>query len=196
MDVVVRTLSQNWWLYLMRGVLSIALGVVALVLPGRTLAVVILLFGLFVLINGIVEVFAAIGAAGTNRPWGWRLAAGILGVAAGLAILRWPGITALLVLFLVGIWAIVIGTIGIVEAIADHRELSRAWLVALIGCVSVLFGIAMFAWPTVGLLTLVYLVGIYAIVYGVLSCVLAFRLRTLPERLAERSAPPGALPAA
>jgi len=190
MDTVVRRLHQNWWLVLLQGVLSIVLGVLALARPGVTLGALILLWGLFALLNGVVEVFSAIGAAGSHRSWGWQLAGGLVGILAGLVILRWPGLSALFVLYLVAIWAIMMGIVRIVGAIADHQALPHAWLVALAGVVSVLFGIAMFAWPGVGLLTLVYLVGSYAIVYGVITCVLAFRLHSLPERMAGRLVPP------
>ena len=195
MDTVVRTLSQNWWLVLLQGVLSVVLGALALARPGVTLGALILLWGLFALLNGVVDVFSAIGAAGSHRSWGWHLAGGLFGILAGLAILRWPGLSALFVLYLVAIWAIMLGIVRVVGAIADHEMLPHAWLVALAGVVSVLFGIAMFAWPAVGLLTLVYLVGIYAIVYGVIACVIAFRLHGLPARLAGTLRPPaGAAP--
>jgi uncharacterized membrane protein HdeD (DUF308 family) len=133
---------------------------------------------------GVVDVFSAIGAAGSHRPWGWQLAGGLVRILAGLAILRWPGLSALCVLYLVAIWAIMMGIVRVVGAIADHEALPHAWLVALAGIVSVLFGIAMFAWPGVGLLTLVDLVGIYAIVYGLITCGIAFRLHSLPARMA------------
>src|SRR5437588_8290175 len=195
MDTVVRTLHQNWWLVLLQGVLSVVLGVLALAKPGVTLGVLILLWGLFALLNGVVDVFHAIGAAGSHRSWGWQLAGGLVGILAGLAILRWPGLSALFVLYLVALWAIMMGLVRIVGAIADHEALPHAWLVALAGVVSLLFGIAMFAWPAAGLLTLVYLVGFYAIVYGVITCVMAFRLPSLPERMAGRLVPPaGAAP--
>src|SRR5437763_7898223 len=195
MDTVVRRLSQNWWLVLLQGVFSVVLGVLALARPGVTLAVLVVLWGLFALLNGVVDVFAAIGAAGSHRSWGWRLAGGLVGILAGLAILRWPGLSALFVLYLVAIWAIMMGIVRLVGAIADHEMLPHAWLVALAGVVSVLFGIAMFAWPAAGLLALVYLVGIYAIVYGLITCVMAFRLHSLPERMAGRLVPPaGAAP--
>jgi uncharacterized membrane protein HdeD (DUF308 family) len=193
-DAAVKTLSQNWWLILMQGVLSLVLGVLALVWPGRTLGILILFFGLFALLNGIVEVFAAIGAAGVRQPWGWRLASGMFGILAGLAILKWPGVTALLVVLLIGLWAIITGIIAIVRSIADRAELRHAWLVGLGGIVSVLFGIAMFAWPGVGLFTLAYLVGIYAIVFGVIECALAFEMRTLPRRITGPASPRGAQP--
>ena len=190
MDTVVRTLSQNWWLVLLQGVLSVVLGVLALAMPGATLGALILLWGLFALLNGAIEIFHAIGAAGSHRSWGWQLAGGLVGILAGLAILRWPGLSALFVLYLVAIWAIMMGIVRVVGAIADHEALPHAWLVALAGVVSVLFGIAMFAWPAAGLLTLVYLVGFYAIVYGLIACVIAFRLHSLPERMAATLAPP------
>jgi uncharacterized membrane protein HdeD (DUF308 family) len=88
-----------------------------------------------------------------------------------------------------------LGLVRLVGAFADHVALPHAWLVALAGVVSVLFGIAMFAWPGVGLLTLIYLVGFYAIVYGVITCVMAFRLHSLPERMVGTLVPPaGAAP--
>jgi uncharacterized membrane protein HdeD (DUF308 family) len=195
MDAVVRTLHQNWWLVLLQGVLSVVLGALALAMPGVTLGALILLWGLFALLNGVVDVFSAIGAAGSHRTWGWQLAGGLVGILVGLAILRWPGLSALFVLYLVAIWAIMMGIVRIVGAIADREALPHAWLVALAGVASVLYGIAMFAWPGVGLLTLVYLVGSYAIVYGVITCVIAFRLHSLPERMAGTLVPPaGAAP--
>jgi uncharacterized membrane protein HdeD (DUF308 family) len=183
---------QEWWLYLLQGVLGIVFGILALVWPGKTLGVVIVLFGLFALISGIVGVFAAIGAAGNHQPWGWKLASAALGILVGLVILKWPGVTALVLLFLVGIWAIVTGIVAIVGAFADHDAVPHAWLLVLAGAVSVLFGIAMLAWPAAGLLTLVYLVGIYAIVTGIIACVIAFRVRSLPQRIEARTKmPPG-----
>src|SRR5256714_10469856 len=195
MDAVVRTLSQNWWLVLLEGVLIVVLGILALVWPGVTLGVVLVLWGLFTLLNGVVDVFAALGAAGSHRSWGWQLAGGLVGILAGLVILRWPGLSALFVLYLVAIWAIVTGIVRLVGAIAEHEALPHARMVALAGVVSVLFGIAMFAWPGVGLLTLVYLVGSYAIVYGVITSVIAFHLHSLLERMAGTLVPPaGAAP--
>lgn len=193
----VMQVSRNWWILLLQGVLGIVFGLVAIFWPGATLAVVIWLFGLFVLLTGVVGIFAAIGAAGNGEPWGWRLTAALLGVLVGLLIIRWPGVTAGILLLLIGIWAIVVGLGGIVTAFADHREISHAWLYALLGAVMVVFGIAMFVWPAAGLATVVYLVGAFAIVTGIIYCVLAFQVRRLPEQLqtaARDSMPPGALP--
>lgn len=151
-------------------------------------------FGLFLLVNGVISIISAIGSAAGHLPWGWRFAGGILGVLAGLIVLRWPGITILTVLLFVGYWAILVGLIEIIGAIADHAVLPHAWLLALEGVVAILFGIAMVAWPLPGLLTLALLIGIYAIVHGLLYCGLAFQVRSFGQHLSVHT-PPGATPA-
>jgi uncharacterized membrane protein HdeD (DUF308 family) len=195
----VMQVSRNWWVLLIEGVIGIVFGLVAIFWPGATLAVVIWLFGLFVLLTGVVGIFAAIGAAGNGEPWGWRLTAALLGVLVGLLILRWPGVTAGILLLLIGIWAIVAGLGTIVAAVADHAEIPHSWLYVLLGAVTVIFGVAMFVWPAAGLVTVVYLVAAFAIATGIIYCVLAFQVRSLPEHLqavAQDSMPPGALPSA
>jgi uncharacterized membrane protein HdeD (DUF308 family) len=195
MNTTLRALSQDWWIFLLEGVVAIVIGLIVLFWPGPTLHVIIVLFGLFALLSGVVEVFAAIGAADNHQPWGWKLTRALLGILVGLAILRWPGASVLFVLYLVGFWLILGGIVGIVEAFAEHREVQHVWLLLLASAVSLLFGIAMFAWPKVAVVTVVYLVGIYAIVQGLVLCVLAFQVRSHPERLLSSSeTAPGALP--
>jgi uncharacterized membrane protein HdeD (DUF308 family) len=196
MDAAVRALSQDWWIFLMEGVLAIIFGLLLLFWPGPTAGVVIVLVGLFALLSGIVGVFAAIGAAGNQQPWGWRLTTALLGILVGLAIMRWPGATAVVILYLVAFWLILGGVVGIVESFAAHRMVSHAWLLLLSSVVAILFGIAMFAWPTVTLTLVVRLIGIYAIVQGIVLCALAFQVRRSPERLLGEtdSAPSQALP--
>ena len=138
---------------------------------------------LFALLSGIVGVFAAIGAAGNHQPWAWKLITAMLGILAGLAIMRWPGATAAVILYLIAFWLILGGIVGIVEFFAAHRSFSRAWLLLLSSVVVILFGIAMFAWPTVTLTLIISLIGLYAIVQGIVLCALAFQVRSSPERL-------------
>ena len=197
MDTLIKTLRRSWWLFLTQGVLSVALGVLVLIWPGRALFTLILFLGLLMLLHGVAGILAAIGAAGNHEPWAWQLAKGIIGIVAGVAVLRWQVITALVIVFLVGAWALITGIMDIVEAIADHQEIPHAWLVLLMGFVSLLFGTALFARPApVSLLVIADLVGIYAIVYGVVTCLIAFRTRSLYERLVEPSGTHGALPTA
>jgi uncharacterized membrane protein HdeD (DUF308 family) len=194
-DATARLLSHEWWLFLLEGVVSIIFGLLLLFWPGPTAGVLIVLAGLFALLSGFVGIFAAIGAAGNHQPWGWKLTTAVLGVLVGLAILRWPGATAVVVLYLIGLWLILGGLVGIVEAFAAHRVISHAWLLLLSSVVAILFGIAMFAWPVVSLRVVLGLIGIYAIIQGIVLFVLAFQVRSHPEYfLAEYEAPTGAIP--
>ena len=183
MQSALRHLADNWWLLLVQGVVSIIFGILALIWPGETLAVLVVLFGWFVLFIGAIAIVSAIAAATNHQQWGWRFAVGILGVLAGLIILRWPGITAVTLLLFVGFWAIVVGLTQIIGAIAHHDEVPSPWLLALEGAVAILFGIAMIVWPAAGLLTLALLIGIFAIIYGIIACVIAFRVRSLGQHL-------------
>ncbi|MGO8946580.1 MAG: HdeD family acid-resistance protein [Ktedonobacterales bacterium] len=196
MQASVRALGQEWWIFLLEGFVAIVFGLIALFWPGPTLGVIVLLFGLLALITGVVGVFAAIGAAGNHQPWGWKLTAALLGVLVGLAILRFPGVTVRVLLYLIGFWLILGGIVGIVETFARHTEVPHAWLLLLTSVISVLFGIVMFAWPSVGLRTVIFLVGIYALVEGIALCVLAFQVRRYANRtLGEARPPTGAYPA-
>lgn len=183
MESALKHLADNWWLLLLQGGLSIVIGVLALIWPGRTLAVLIVLFGWLTLLNGSVAIVSALGAAASRQSWGWRFAAGIVGVLIGLIILRWPGETALTVLLFVGFWAIMVGLMQLIGAVADHAVLPHAWLLALQGVVSLLFGIAMVVWPAAGLLTLALLIGIFALAHGILYWAIAFRMRSLSQHL-------------
>jgi uncharacterized membrane protein HdeD (DUF308 family) len=196
MQATVRALGQDWWIFLLEGVVAIIFGLVALFWPGPTLHVVVVLFGLLALITGFVGIFAAIGAAGNHQPWGWKLTSALIGILVGLAILRWPGVTVLFVLYLIGFWLILGGVVGIVESFAARNVVPHAWLLLLTSVISVLFGIVMFAWPNVGVVTVILLVGIYAIVEGISLCILAFQARSNANRLLrENATPPEAYPA-
>ncbi len=197
MDSVAKNVSESWWQYLVLGIVSVIFGIVALVWPGKTLATVIVIFGLFALVMGVITSISALARAGSGRPWGGTLATGVLGILAGLFILRWPGVTALVILITIGIWAIATGVIELVGAFAEHDEIAHAWLLAIGGVISVLFGVAMLVWPGAGLTVVVYLVGIFAIVYGLVYCADAFQVRSLPRQVRGQppQAPSGSVPA-
>lgn len=183
MDSVLRTVGQqSWWLFLTQGVLSILFGILLLAWPSETLNILVGLFGLLTVLAGIIGIFAAIGAASSHESWGWQMISSVLGILAGLIILKWPAPTLLVVVLVLGFWAILTGLVGIIGAIVNHAELPHAWLIALSGAVSLLFGVLLLFWPGIGLLTLVYLAGIYAITYGVIACVLAMRVRSIAHR--------------
>jgi uncharacterized membrane protein HdeD (DUF308 family) len=176
-------LSNYRTMFLFRGVVAILFGILALVWPGLTLAVLVYLFGFFALISGIAVVAAAL----RNREmhgWGALLFEGILGILAGVVALIWPGITALAFLYLLAAWAIITGILQFIAPLAFPMSVGRGILTALSGVLSIVFGVLIAARPSSGLLTVVWLIGIYAIVVGILQIAAYFESRSVASRLA------------
>ncbi len=174
------TLARNWWAIALRGVLAILFGVAAFVWPGITLSVLVLLFGAYAFVDGLFALLAALrqhGDMGSERWW-MLLLEGLAGIAAGVLTFIWPGITAVVLLYLIAAWAVITGVLEIIAAIRLRREINNEWLMALAGIASVIFGVLLFLQPGAGALAIVWLIGAYAIVFGILLLFLAFRLRS------------------
>jgi uncharacterized membrane protein HdeD (DUF308 family) len=172
-----QVVRRNWWLLALRGVFAIIFGLIALFAPRIALLAFILVFAVYALVNGIIAVYTAIQERGSLSRWGWVLFEGILSIIAGIVAIVYPGLTALVLLYIVASWAIVTGILEIVAAFAIRGFASREWMLALAGILSIIFGIILFIRPGAGLLSILWLVGIYAIVYGILFIVRAFQLR-------------------
>jgi uncharacterized membrane protein HdeD (DUF308 family) len=169
-------LGRHWWLILLRGICAILFGVLALVWPGLTLLTLILFYGVFVLVDGVLALAAAI-MGGAPAPRWWLAIVGLLGIAAGLLTLLWPGLTALVLLLFIAGWAIAAGVMQIIGAIRLRKEIDNEWFLIAAGVLSVLFGIALALQPGVGALASVLVIGAFAIAYGVVLVLFALRLR-------------------
>lgn len=147
----------------------------AFTLPGLTLVTLVLLYGVYTLADGL----SALWVGGLARAWRFVLL-GILGVIVGIFTFIYPGITAVALLYLIAAWAVVRGVFEIVTAIQLRKEISNEWMLVIAGILSVLFGVALVANPAAGALAVVWIIGTYAFIFGLLMIVLAFRLRGLP----------------
>jgi uncharacterized membrane protein HdeD (DUF308 family) len=175
---VLPTLARNWWALALRGLAAILFGLLAFFWPGITLFVLVIFFGAYMFVDGIFAIIAAVRAAGEEERWWLLLIEGILGVLAGLVAFCWPGLTALALLYFIAAWAIVTGVLEIVAAIRLRREIEGEWALGLSGALSVIFGVLLIVSPApAGLLSLVWLVGAYAVASGVLLLILAIRVR-------------------
>jgi uncharacterized membrane protein HdeD (DUF308 family) len=170
-------LAHNWWAIALRGVAGILFGVVALLNPALSLGVLILLFGAYAIVDGTFNIIAAIGGRDADRSWWVLVLEGIAGVAAGVITFAMPGLTALVLAYLVAAWAVVTGVLEVAAAVRLRREIRGEWLLALSGVLSILFGIFMAVAPLAGALALVLWIGAYAVVFGAVMLGLAFRLR-------------------
>jgi len=171
------TLSRNWWLIALRGLAGILFGIITFVAPGITLAVLVILFGAYAFADGVLAIVSAVRRRGTTDRWGMLLLEGLVGVAAGLVTLFWPGITALTLLYLIAFWALLTGVLEIGAALLLRKVIAGEWLLALGGVASIIFGVAIALFPAVGALALVLWIGAYMFVFGALLVGLGFRLR-------------------
>ena len=169
-------LVRNWWALALRGILAILLGLAAFILPGITLAVLIALFGAYALIDGVLAIVAGVRAAEHHERYASLLWRGLCGIAAGLVAFLAPAITAVVLTLLIGVWAVITGALEIVAAV-HLRRAHGEWLLVLNGALSILFGLLLFVLPALGILTLLWLIGGYAIFFGILMLTLALRLR-------------------
>ncbi len=172
-------LARNWWLIALRGALFVLFGLMAFLWPGLSLLTLVILYGVFAFVDGIVALAAAIKGRGVGGPTGWLVFVGIAGVVAGIATLLWPGLTALALLYLIAGWSVVMGLFEIVGAIRLRKEIDNEWWLVLGGVLSVLFGVILIGRPGAGALALIWMIGAWAIIVGVTLLALAFRLRPL-----------------
>jgi uncharacterized membrane protein HdeD (DUF308 family) len=180
--------ARNWWLYAVRGAAAVIFGVVALIWPGQALLALVLLFGAYALVDGIFSVFAGFASRQYFERWWAVLLEGIVGIVIGLIAFFWPNITALALVYLIAAWAVITGIFEIVAAIQLRRVITGEWALIFSGLLSVIFGVLLFVWPSAGAVGLVWLIGMYAAVFGVLEIIFAFRLRSLWQEVKTASA--------
>ncbi len=176
--VILHALARNWWLLLLRGLVSILFGVLAFIWPGITLLSLVIIYGAYALADGIFAIIAAFRGEGGPAPRWWLVLVGLMGIAVGVLTFALPGLTALTLLMLIGAWALVRGIFEIVGAIRLRKEIDNEWMLILSGIISVLFGAYMLLAPGAGALALIWVIGAYAIIAGVLLVALAFKLRS------------------
>jgi uncharacterized membrane protein HdeD (DUF308 family) len=162
---------------LLRGIAAILFGIVALAWPQVTLVSLVLLWGAWALIDGVTALVAGWNAKDAGKPMWQIVLVGVVGIAAGVLTFVMPGVTAIALLVMIAVWAIVSGVFQIVAAIRLRKEIANEWMLILSGALSVVFGALMIVSPGAGALAVLWLIGSFAIAFGVLLVILAFRLR-------------------
>ncbi len=173
-------LARRWWMVVLRGALAVVFGFMAIVWPGITVLALVLLWGAYALVDGLTSVMLAIGdrtAPGEHRITYGLL--GLLGVIAGIVTFVWPSITALALLVIIAVWAIIAGVLQIAAAVRLRKVISNEWFLALSGAVCVVLGILLIVQPTEGAIGLIIAIATFAIVWGVALILFGLRLRTI-----------------
>jgi uncharacterized membrane protein HdeD (DUF308 family) len=184
MTTMLDNVTRNWWAFILRGLLAILFGIATWFWPGLTARVLVTLFGAYALVDGVFTIMTGIAARDENQRWWAQVLRGMAGVILGIAVFVWPGVTALILLYFIAAWALATGVLEIIAAIQLRKLVENEWLLVLGGLASVLFGVLLFVFPGEGALTLLWLISLYAIVFGVLLIALGIRLRSLRGTIA------------
>ena len=177
-------LGRYWWMTLLRGVIAILFGIALFIQPGISLLALTILFGAYALADGVFNLVNAIGGRRENENWWVLLLVGLAGIGVGVLTLMNPGLTALVLLFYIAIWAIGTGLLEIVAAIRLRKEIEGELWLGLAGALSIAFGILLIARPAAGALAVLWMIGGYTIALGVVLVLLAFKVRGFSHRLA------------
>jgi uncharacterized membrane protein HdeD (DUF308 family) len=181
---MLRMLADNWWVLLIRGIAAILFGILAFLWPGLTIAVLVLMFGAYALVDGIFSIIAAFAASAQPASNRWLIGlGGLVSIIFGILVFFWPGITAVVLLYMIAAWAIITGIISIIAAIQLRREIEGEWWMIIGGVLSILFGVLAFLYPGATALSLILVIAAYTVVFGIVMVILSFRVRGLRNQL-------------
>lgn len=170
-------LARNWWLIALRGLIGVIFGLAALILPFATILALVLLFSAYMIVDGAFSIAAAVRASQQHDRWGLLALQGVASLAAGVLAFVWPGITAVAFVMLIAAWSIVMGSLLFAAAFRIDGSHGRWWF-ALNGIASLVFGILAIIAPLAGIVVLTWWIGAFALVFGILLVIVAFRLRS------------------
>jgi uncharacterized membrane protein HdeD (DUF308 family) len=183
---ILGAMSRNWWMVVLRGVAAVLFGLIALIWPGLTTVALAIVFGVYALMDAILLGYAAFRAApGTRTP---LVVQAVLSAIMGLIALIWPVAAVIALVFVIGVWAVITGVSEIVTAVRLRAHISSEWLLIFAGALSVVFGLLLWFWPLAGAQAIVFVVGIYALIFGVVMIVAGFRLRGAADTIADAEA--------
>jgi uncharacterized membrane protein HdeD (DUF308 family) len=167
-------LARYWWALALRGLFAVMFGLLTFFIPSITLLALVLLFGVYALLDGIFDIVSAFRSS--THHWAF-VVEGIVGIIVGILTLIWPGITAMVLLYLIAFWAIFTGVLEIVAGIRLRAAIANEVLLILMGILSLLFGLLIIIFPGAGALAIAFWIGAYALIFGIMLIALAFRLR-------------------
>ena len=170
-------------MFLLNGLAAILFGIMAFMWPGLTLLTLVLLFGIYSIADGLTAIGASLARSDTGRSWWQMLLLGVVSIGAGITAIAWPGISAVLLLYVIAAWAVIRGLCEIIAAIELRKVIDHEWMLILAGLASILLGAALVAQPAVGAVAVVWWIGAFACAHGIFMVLLAFKLKKIRPAL-------------
>ena len=179
-------LVENWWAFVLRGIVAVIFGLVAFFAPPVALLTLVFMFAFYSITDGIFAIIAAFhrrGEAAGREPWWALLILGVISLTAGVIAFLLPAAAAFALLYVIAGWAIATGVMSIIAAVRLRKQIKGEWLLGLSGLMSVVFGILIALFPGAGALAVVLWIGAFAFVHGILLIALGVRLRKFVRRV-------------
>jgi uncharacterized membrane protein HdeD (DUF308 family) len=183
-NFMIRAISKYWWVFSLRGLITMAFGLAVLAWPALTLGVMVLLFGLFALFEGGLTIVTSFGKG--EEKCGWTiLFEGVAGLlvcvivllGSSLGSLLWPQVAAVMVVYYIGGWAILSGLFRTITALRIRTEVKGEWVLGASGLISILVGLILILRPGAGVLAVAWLIGILAVILGIFQTILGLKFR-------------------
>ena len=176
---VLASFAANWWLFVVRGVAALVFDVLSIALPSVSLTALAILFGIYAIVDGVGSLASSFRHQDDGGHRALHALEGVVAIVAGVISLLLPQVTALALVVLLGIWAIATGAAEVSAAIRLRREITGEWVLAAVGVLSIATGFAILIWPNAGAVAIAWVIGVYAIVFGLGLIWLGVRLRRL-----------------
>lgn len=170
-------LASAWWLLLLRGIAALVFGVLTLLQPEASLVALLLIFSIYAIADGVIGIWAAFSNKSSNSQWWVLLLWGVVSILAGVLALVAPEAVITFAMYYIAFWALITGVLQIATAIRLRKEIQGEWMLILAGALSVVFGVLVIAQPVISLISILWLIGLYALFFGVLLIGLAFKVR-------------------
>lgn len=177
-STLLQALARNWWALLIRGIVAVIFGILALIWPGATWVAIGILFGAYALVDGIFAIVSAVRAAEAHERWWPFLLEGIVGIVIAGITFYDVRITLLALYWTIAAWAFLTGIFEIVAAVQLRKHIANEFWLILGGIASIVFAVLMIWFPLAGALAIVWLIAAYAVVFGIFMIAFALRLRS------------------
>ena len=170
-------MKKYWWSIVVRGIAAVLFAILAIFWTKFTLELLLTVFGVFILVDGIVSIFGGINAAKEHHEYWLYVLRGIVGILLGMITIFWPGITGLFLAYIIAIWAILIGFMEIWISSKFTHEVDGKWIMTTSGVLSIIIGIIILIFPSTSLITITWIIGLFALIFGVGAITFGFQVK-------------------